>query len=79
MSKGQLFKKALHLTAVAKFGYYSLKLEQEAYIKKLVVDCEDVSVAVLPTGYGKSLIYQILIPLDIDTIDTISVYQNGCA
>ena len=57
MSKDN-FKKALDLT-VAKFNYHSVKKEQETCIQKLVVDREDVF-AVLPTGYGKSLIYQVL-------------------
>ena len=54
----KLFEKALGLT-IAKFNYKSLKTEQETCIKKLVADRDNVF-AVLPTGYGKSLIYQVL-------------------
>jgi superfamily II DNA helicase RecQ len=36
-----------------------LKEQQKFSIRKLVVDSQDVF-AVLPTGFGKSLIYQVL-------------------
>jgi ATP-dependent DNA helicase RecQ len=58
MQKDELFDKALALS-LTKFKYCSLKQEQKACVKKLVVDREDVF-AVLPTGYGKSLIYEVL-------------------
>jgi ATP-dependent DNA helicase RecQ len=58
ISKDKLFEQALELT-LKKFKFHSLKVEQETCIRKLVVDHEDVF-AVLPTGYGKSLIYQVL-------------------
>jgi superfamily II DNA helicase RecQ len=58
MSRDELFEKALSIS-LSKLGYSSLKQEQKACVKKLVVDREDVF-AVLPTGYGKSPIYQVL-------------------
>ncbi|CAB4006118.1 ATP-dependent DNA helicase -like [Paramuricea clavata] len=58
MQKDELFDKALALS-LTKFKYCSLKQEQKACVRKLVVDREDVF-AVLPTGYGKSLIYEVL-------------------
>ena len=41
------------------FPNINLKEEQEICIRSLIVDRVDV-LAVLPTGYGKSIIYQIL-------------------
>ena len=56
MSRDELSEKALSIS-LSKLGSSSLKLEQEACMKELVVDREDVFV-VLPTCYG--LIYQVL-------------------
>jgi superfamily II DNA helicase RecQ len=45
---------------LTKFGHTTLKEQQNwSCIRKLVVDSQDVF-AVLPTGFGKSLIYQVL-------------------
>ena len=43
-------------------GDISLKEKQYEVLKLLVVEKKDV-LAVLPTGYGKSLIYQLLPPV----------------
>ena len=52
------FKVALE-AALKFFTNINLKEEQEICIRSLVLDGVDV-LAVLPTGYGKSIIYQIL-------------------
>ena len=52
------FKVALE-AALKFFPKINLKEEQEICIRSLIVDKVDV-LAVLPTGYGKSIIYQIL-------------------
>ena len=52
------FKVALEVT-LKFFPNIKLKEEQEICIRSLVLDRVDV-LAVLPTGYGKSIIYQIL-------------------
>jgi superfamily II DNA helicase RecQ len=47
--------------ALEKVGRKNIKLKEQQYdaISKIVVDKQD-TVCVLPTGYGKSLIYQLL-------------------
>ena len=45
--------------ALQDFPDISIKDEQQAYIERLVLDKKDV-LGVLPTGFGKSLIYQLL-------------------
>ena len=52
------FKVALE-AALKFFPNIKLKEEQEVCIRSIVLDKMDV-LAVLPTGYGKSIIYQIL-------------------
>ena len=52
------FKEALE-TALKLFPGIELKKEQESCLESLVIERKDV-LAVLPTGYGKSLIYQVL-------------------
>ena len=47
---------------ILNFSDISLKEKQYEVLKLLVVDKKDV-LAVLPTGYGKSLIYQLLPPV----------------
>ena len=44
-----------------KYGFQDLRLREEQYevLKSIVLGKSDV-LAVLPTGYGKSLIYQLL-------------------
>jgi superfamily II DNA helicase RecQ len=41
--------------SLTKFGHTTLKEQQKSFIRKLVVDSQDVF-AVLSTGFGKSLI-----------------------
>ena len=43
-------------------GDLQLKEKQYEVLKSVVIDNKDV-LAVLPTGYGKSLIYQLLAPI----------------
>lgn len=50
-------KKQIHQIAQLKFGYESLRSGQKAAIKALL-DGHD-TLAVMPTGSGKSAIYQI--------------------
>ena len=57
-SNKQYFERALS-KSLTKFGHTTLKEQQKSCIRKLVVDSQDVF-AVLPTGFGKSLIYQVL-------------------
>ncbi len=45
-----LFKTVLSIS-LTKLNYPCLKLQQEACIRKLVLDCNDDVFAVLPTGY----------------------------
>ena len=45
--------------ALRYFKYDSLKLEQIEYLRRVICLREDV-LPVLPTGFGKSLIYQII-------------------
>ena len=51
------FKSSL-ADALKLFGIQTLKNEQRECLQKLVVEKRDV-LAVLPTGYGKSIIYQL--------------------
>ena len=44
--------------ALTNFKYSSLKEEQIECVRRVICFCEDV-LAVLPTGFGKSMIYQI--------------------
>ena len=55
-----MFRKAIRFS-LGKLGQPELELKQEQLeaIKAICVDKKDV-LAVLPTGFGKSLIYQIL-------------------
>jgi ATP-dependent DNA helicase RecQ len=57
-SDQEYFERALS-ESLTTFGYTTLKEHQKSCIRKLVVDSQDVF-AVLPTGFGKSLIYQVL-------------------
>jgi superfamily II DNA helicase RecQ len=54
----QYFERALS-KSLTKFGHTTLKEQQMSCIRKLVVDSQDVF-AVLPTGFGKRFIYQVL-------------------
>ncbi|CAB3980294.1 THAP domain-containing 9 [Paramuricea clavata] len=73
LPQGEGIVEAIATSVLAQFNYRLLKTKQETCIKKLVVDCEDVF-AVLPTGYGKSLIYQIL-PLVFTEMDVLEYGQ----
>jgi superfamily II DNA helicase RecQ len=61
-SSTQYFERALS-KSLTKFGHTRLKEQQKSCIRKLVVDskgkAQDVF-AFLPTGFGESLIYQVL-------------------
>jgi superfamily II DNA helicase RecQ len=57
-SNKQYFERALS-KSLTKFGHTKLKEHQMSCIPKLVVDSQDVF-PVLPTGFRKSLIYQVL-------------------
>ena len=58
-----LFHEALNFgLKILGLGNISLKEKQYEVLKLLVVEKKDV-LAVLPTGYGKSLIYQLLPPV----------------
>ena len=58
-----LFHEALNFgLKILGLGNISLKEKQYEVLKLLVVEKKDV-LAVLPTGYGKSLIYQFLPPV----------------
>ena len=52
-----VFDKALE-RAMAFFPGIAIKKEQESCLRSLVVDKKDV-MAILPTGYGKSMVYQL--------------------
>jgi ATP-dependent DNA helicase RecQ len=59
-SNTQYFERALS-KSLSKFGHTTLKEQQKSCIRKLVVDSQGHDVfAVLPTGFGKSIIYQVL-------------------
>ena len=57
------FSEEEFLTALAEglryFKYDSLKVEQIGCLRRVICLREDVQLAVQPTGFGKSLIYQI--------------------
>jgi superfamily II DNA helicase RecQ len=60
ISNTQYIERALS-KSLTKFGHTTLKEQQKSCIRKLVVDSQGPSVfAVLPTGFGESLIYQVL-------------------
>ena len=53
-----VFEQALS-ASLSELGFESLKKEQRQAVESIVMDGRDV-LAVLPTGFGKSLIYQVL-------------------
>ena len=58
-----LFHEAINFALeILNFSNFTLKEKQYEVLKLLVVEKKDV-LAVLPTGYGKSLIYQLLRPV----------------
>ena len=58
--KQNKFSAALHVAeALRNFQYDSLKVEQIECLRREICSCEDV-LAVLPTGFGKSSIYQVI-------------------
>jgi len=56
--KVHVFEKAISST-LNELGLVSLKKEQRQAVEAIVLNCRDV-LGVLPTGFGKSLIYQVL-------------------
>ncbi len=62
-SRIELFHEALN-NGLQSLGFTDIYLKEKQYevLKELVVNKKDV-LAVLPTGYGKSLIYQLLPPV----------------
>ena len=61
--KMDLFHEALNF-GLQQLGFADLHLKEKQYevLKSVVIENKDV-LAVLPTGYGKSLIYQLLAPV----------------
>ena len=66
------------LKAIGK-SHISLKVKQYEVLRAVVIERNDVLV-VLPTGYGKSLIYQVLAPVldffDSGHVDDVNVQQR---
>ena len=56
--KFHVFEQAISST-LNELGLVSLKKEQRQAVEAIVMNCRDV-LGVLPTGFGKSLIYQVL-------------------
>ena len=56
--KFRVFEQAISLT-LNELGLVTLKKEQRQAVEAIVMNCRDV-LGVLPTGFGKSLIYQVL-------------------
>ena len=56
--KVHVFERAISST-LNELALVSLKKEQRQAVEAIVLNCRDV-LGVLPTGFGKSLIYQVL-------------------